>query len=222
MIYYLVLGEEKEHFQPSNCHVRKQNPKFHEFLHQENLGSVSPRFNIAQTCRVASEEAHEVIYKNNKFLFYLMSKEWLRPQISQKTADTMQKIHITIGNDKSSRGQSLQLLQKFSVSQAVRKECRIELAWVCDKDTELMRPIVQVLKDFTAFEVVIVTMARVQVSCWLNPVHAKAKSLWTHLEEQLKPALGTPVFAAHSYYRSLEFKPREYLVQKGRSSDAAT
>lgn len=82
-----------------------------------------------------------------------------------------------------------------------------------------MPPIFQVLKGFTAFEVMIVMIAgnRGSFWCWHNPVRAQARNLWWHVREKLEPALGTVVSACRGNFASLEFKPREYLVRKGLS-----
>ena len=103
MIYHLVVAEEGEYCQSRECHVSEQDMGYHTFIQREDLWPPCNRFNIAQTCRIANGEANEIIYRKNNFCFYGMATTWLRPQISQKSADVMQKIHIVLSSDETSR-----------------------------------------------------------------------------------------------------------------------
>lgn len=217
MIYHLVVGEEGEYCQSRECHVSEQDMGYHTFIQREDLWPTCNRFNIAQTCRIANEEANEIIYRKNKFCFYGMSTTWLRPQISQKSADVMQKIHIVLSSDVTSRQGLVHFLRMFTFSQIVRKECWIELILDADKDLTLMHPIFKVLLSFTTFEVVLFDLAGEFRRCPC-PKHVQARSEWKQVKKELESALGTAVSSCGASLFYLKFKPREHLAQKGLSS----
>ncbi len=207
MIYRLVLGGGRKYRQSIECYTLVDDlPK--------DLWPTCDRFNIAQTCRAANEEANEIIYRNNKFRFYLISEIWLTPQITQKTADIMQNIHMTLGYDEASMTRSVHVLQMFTFSQVVREECRIGIIWDDFEDFESISPILQVLKGFTAFKVLVVGL---EPDSWYHKGWDEIMLLWKHIEEDLEAAMGKDVSCSRSSFR-LEFRPREHLVQTDHST----
>ena len=121
MIYHLVVGVGGCYRQSRGCYVSQQEMVHLLSLRGKELWPTCDHFNIARTCRVANEEANEVIYKKNEFLCYAMSRKWLRPQISQKNADMMQNIHIIFFSDNISQPGSVPFLRMFTSSQIVRR-----------------------------------------------------------------------------------------------------
>lgn len=104
LIYHLVLGEEEEYYcQSRRCLAWGQDMDFNTFMYREILLPTCNRISIACTCRIANEEANPVIYRNNKFSFYV-----IRPRISQKNAHIVQTFHIILGSNGISMTRSVQ------------------------------------------------------------------------------------------------------------------
>lgn len=220
MIYHLVIGVRGCYRQSRNCYVSQQEMVHLLSLRGKDLWPTCGRFNIARTCRIANEEANEVIYKRNEFLFYAMSKKWLRPQINQKITDMMQSIHIVCFSDKNSQPGLVPFLQTFTSCQIVRKKCWIELFLNDHDDIEAILSISRVLMGFTAFEVVTIEMPGSRSSfrsCQCSE-HVQARSEWKQIRKDLESALGTAVSSLGKLPSFSLFKPREHLAQKGLSS----
>ena len=220
MIYHLVVGVGGYYRQSRGCYVSPQEMVKLSSLRRKGLWPACDRFNIARTCRIANEEANEVIYKKNEFLFYAMSKKWLRPQISQKNTDMMQKIHIICFSDKNSQPGSLPFLRTFTSSQIVRKNCWIELFLNDHDDIEAILSITKALLGFTAFEFVTIEMPGSRSSfrqCQCSE-HIQARSELKQIWEDLESALGTAVPLLGKLPSFLRFRPREHLSHKGLSS----
>lgn len=211
MTYRLVLGEGGKYFQSSVCYAQLD-----EFAKKDSWPACD-RFNIAQTCRAANEEANEIIYRNNTFRFDLSLEYWPNPRITQKTADIMQNIHIGLGSDEASMTRSVHILQMFTSSQVVREECRIRIYGEHFVDFNSKSPILQVLKGLTAFKVVIVWLAGLYGFC--NDEECDyAMSLWGHMGKELEAVMGKAVFTDNDDSNPyLKFKPQDYLVQKDLS-----
>ena len=210
MIYGLILGEGETYRQSGVCYAPVA-------CMSKGSWPTCGRFNIAQICRAVNEEANEIIYRNNKFRFHLGSGACLNPRIIQKTADIMQNIHIILGSDEASMTRSVHVLQMFTFSQVVRKECRISIRWYDLKDFESMPPLLQILKGFTAFKVLVVGLTPYYWAAGVHKVHNQAVSLWKPMKEDLEAALGKDVSCSRSWLRS-EFRPREHLVQRDHST----
>lgn len=223
MIYHLVVGVGRRYRQSRECYFSQQEIIRLLSLWRKDLWPTCDRFNIARTCRIANEEANEVIYKKNHFRFYAMSKTWLRPQISQKNTDTIQSIHVMcFSNDLSLPG-LVPFLQTFTSSRIVRKKCWIELLFNDHDDIEAILSMYKVLLGFTAFEIVTIEMLGSRSlfrQCQCSE-HVQARSEWKQIREDLESTLGSAVSSVGKIPSILRFKPREHLSQKGLSPEVA-
>lgn len=113
----------------------------------------------------------------------------------------------------------MHFLQIFTSSWVTRQKYRIEFSSDKSNDIEIMTPILQLLAEFTAFEVVIVEIMLDMDTLphWYCMEHSQTRSLWKPRENKLKSTLGPAVYDRSINFGRTEVKPREYLVRKNLS-----
>lgn len=168
----------------------------------------SDRLAIIQASRGLWEEGSIILYGGHLFRFRVGFRSSNAIFLTQRTANLMQDIEISLGPKKIP--ESIRILQLFCTSQILRKSCLIKLQF---RTAELKDDhVVQALEQLTGFKVL---TFEVDVPVVIRNRQSGAPIPWVssilaYIKIRLALALGPSMFTNGDGYRRLVFKPQDY------------
>lgn len=167
----------------------------------------SDRLAIMQASRRLWEEGSTILYGQHLFRFHVGSTSSNATFLTQRTANLMQDIEITLGPSKAPG--SVRILQLFGTSQIPRKSCFIKLQF---RKPELIDDnSIEALRQLTGFKVLTLEVdSPVVIRCRQSGAPIPwVSGLLAYLQVKVTPALGPSTFANGDGYRRLVFKPSD-------------
>ena len=177
---------------------------------------ISDRLAIIRTSRGLWEEGSIILYRKHLFRFLVGFTSFNATFLTQRMANLMQDIEISLGSSKAS--DPIRILQLFCTSQIPRNSCLIKLQSY--KANIIEDHVIQALGQLTAFKVLIF---EVDVPVVIRYRQSGAPIPWVsyllaNIKDILTLALGPSIFTNCDGCRRLVFKPQDYNRQKNKLS----
>ena len=174
----------------------------------------SCRLTFMQASRTLLEESSRILYGENIFHIHVGSTLYHSSFLTQKTADLMQNIVISLHSDMDR--EVLRVLRLFGTSEMTRQSCLIKLKFTQRKPLE--EDTIEILKKLSGFKVLTFQLkptkashhARPQGLCvpWVSILF-----LLAYIKKHLTPVLGPSTFSNDQSRRCLTFHPQNYRGQ---------